>query len=111
LWTGSLDYAHDFNLAGGSSIRFDVGVKFATARWLNIDFVPAERDGAYRVFDADIDYVPASGKWQVGVFGRNLGNEIYYSGGLQQSFVGGLFAANIAPPRTYGARASYRFGE
>lgn len=111
LWTGSLDYAHEFNLAGGSSIRFDVGVKFATARWLNIDFVPAERDGAYRVFDADIDYVPASGKWQVGVFGRNLGNEIYYSGGLQQSFVGGLFAANIAPPRTYGARASYRFGE
>jgi len=85
-------------------------MKFATARWLNIDFVPAERDGAYRVFDASLDYVPANKKWQVGLFGRNLGNEVYYTGGLQQSFVGGLFAANIGAPRTYGAHASYRFG-
>ena len=73
--------------------------KFATARWLNIDFVPAERDGAYRVFDASIDYTSASQQWQLGIFGHNLGNESYYTGGLQQSFVGGLFAANIAPPR------------
>lgn len=111
LWTGTLDYAHEFSVPTGGRLRFNAGVKFATARWVNIDFVPAERDGAYRVFDANIDYTAASGKWQVGLFGRNLGNETYYTGGLQQSFVGGLFAANIAAPRTYGARASVRFGE
>ena len=111
LWTGTLDYAHEFALPSGGAVRLDVGMKFATARWLNIDFVPAERGGAYRVFDADLNYSPPLGKWQVGVFGRNLGNETYYTGGLEQSFVGGLFAANIAPPRTYGVQASVRLGD
>lgn len=110
LWTGTMDYAHEFPLPGGAKVRLGGDMKFATARWLNIDFVAAERDGTYRVFDANLDYLSTNGKWQVGLFGRNLGNEAYYTGGLQQSFVGGLFAANIAPPRTYGAQASVRFG-
>jgi iron complex outermembrane receptor protein len=110
LWTGMVDYVHEFRLSAGSSVTFDASAKFATARWLNIDFVPAERDGAYRVFDAAIDYTSANQQWQLGIFGHNLGNKVYYTGGLQQSFVGGLFAANIAPPRTYGIRAAYRFG-
>jgi iron complex outermembrane recepter protein len=111
LWTGMIDYAHQFAVGGAGYINVDLGMKFATARWLNIDFVPAERDSTYRVFDADVDYTPAHGRWQVGIYGRNLGNEVYYTGGLQQSFVGGLFAANIAPPRTYGVHASVRFGD
>jgi iron complex outermembrane receptor protein len=111
LWTGTMNYSHEFGLPNAAKLRVSGGLKFATARWLNIDFVQAERDGTYRVVDADLDYLSPDERWQVGVFGRNLGNEIYYTGGLQQSFVGGLFAANIAPPRTYGARASVRFGK
>jgi iron complex outermembrane receptor protein len=110
LWTGTMSYAHELALPGGAKLRLGADMKFATARWLNIDFVAAERDGTYRTFDSNLDYLSTSGKWQVGLFGRNLGNEAYYTGGLQQSFVGGLFAANIAPPRTYGAQASIRFG-
>lgn len=111
LWTGTIGYAHEFAIPGAGNLRLGGGVKFTTARWLNIDFVQAERDGTYRVFDADLDYVSSDGRWQVGLFGRNLGNEVYYTGGLQQSFVGGLFAANIAPPRTYGLQTSLRFGK
>jgi iron complex outermembrane receptor protein len=109
-WTGMVDFAHEFNLGGAGTITLDGHMTFSSARWLNIDFIPAERDGAYRVFDANLDYSPLGRRWQVGLFGRNLGNEVYYTGGLQQSFVGGLFAANIAPPRTYGVHAAYRFG-
>jgi iron complex outermembrane receptor protein len=81
-----------------------------TSRWLNIDFVPAERDGSYSVIDAAVTYA-SSAHWSVGLFGRNLADRAYYTGGLQQSFVGGLFAANIAAPRTYGIHADYRFGQ
>ena len=76
--------------------------------WLNIDFIPAEREKSYEVFDADLTYTAT--RWSLGVFGRNLGNRAYYTGGIQQPFVAGLFAANIGPPRTYGIHADYRFG-
>lgn len=108
-WTGSLDYGHVFTLSNADAIKVGASMKFASARWLNIDFVPAERDGAYSVIDADITY-ESSAHWSVGLFGRNLADRAYYTGGLQQSFVGGLFAANISPPRTYGIHADCRFG-
>jgi iron complex outermembrane receptor protein len=108
-WTGRLEYDHVFTLADTSTITFSSTAKFSTSSWLNIDFIPAERNGEYTVLDADLTY--ANARWSFGLFGRNLADRANYTGGLQQSFVGGLFAANIAAPRTYGIHANYRFGE
>ena len=109
-WTGTGSYDHVFTLSGHGSIDAGLRLKFSSARWLNIDFVPAERAGGYALLDADVYYRTEDGHWVVGLFGRNLANRAYYTGGLEQTFVGGLFAANIGAPRTYGLNARYAFG-
>lgn len=108
LWSGTVGAAHVVDLPGSASLRASAQMHFVGAEWLNIDFIPAEREKSYEVFDADLTYTAT--RWSLGVFGRNLGNRAYYTGGIQQPFVAGLFAANIGPPRTYGIHADYRFG-
>jgi len=109
LWSGTVGYDHVFDLSDGASLRAGARMRFVTAEWLSIDFISAEREKPYEVVDADLTYDHAK-QWSVSVFGRNLGNTVYYTGGIQQTFVGGLFAANIGAPRTYGVRAQYHFG-
>ncbi len=110
LWSGTVGYDHVFDLSDGASLRAGTRMRFVTAEWLSIDFISAERAKAYEVLDADLTYSHAK-QWSVSLFGRNLGNTVYYTGGIQQTFVGGLFAANIGAPRTYGLRAEYHFGQ
>lgn len=109
-WTGNVSYARRFDLAGGGAITVDGSLKFSSARWLSVDFIPAERDGAYATVDTNLTYTSADDRWSIGLFGRNLTKTVYYTGGIQTAFIGGLVAANIAPPRTYGIRLGVRLG-
>jgi len=109
-WSGTAAYAHDFTLANGATVTADASVNFASARWLTIDFIDAERDGAYAVVNANLTYSAPGDRWSVGLFGRNLNKAVYYTGGIQSGSVAGLVAANIGAPRTYGIRANFKFG-
>jgi iron complex outermembrane receptor protein len=71
--------------------------------------VPAQRSNAYSVVDANVAYTTASKHLTIGLFGRNLNNEAYYTGGVATTFIPGLFAANIGPPRTYGVQITAHF--
>jgi len=110
-WSGNAAYAHDFHLANGGTVSADASVNFSSARWLTIDFIPAERDGAYAVVNANLTYSAPGDRWSVGLFGRNLTKSVYYTGGIQSGFLAGLVAANIGAPRTYGIRANFKFGD
>ncbi|WP_375404709.1 TonB-dependent receptor [uncultured Sphingomonas sp.] len=110
-WSGTLAYSREFPVANGGSIVFDGLVKYSSARWLSIDFIPAERDGAYATADATLTYTNPEGDLSLALFGRNLTKSVYYTGALQTAFIGGLVAANIAPPRTYGVRLTARLGK
>ncbi|WP_171905812.1 TonB-dependent receptor [Sphingobium phenoxybenzoativorans] len=110
-WTGTISYGHTFDLPSGASLLIDASAKYSSARWINTEFIPVERDGKYAVLDANVTYTAADGKYSIGIFGRNLTKTVYYTGGVQAVFVPGLFAANIAPPRTYGVRADFKFGQ
>ena len=108
--SGTFAYSHVFTLASAATLSFEGSVKFAGARWLGIDFIPSERDGSYSLVDASLSYAAADNRWSVGVFGRNMTDSVYYTGGIQTAFLGGVIGANIAPPRTYGIRGSFNFG-
>jgi iron complex outermembrane receptor protein len=107
--SGTFAYSHVFTLANAATVSFEGSVKFAGARWLGIDFIPSERDGSYSLVDASLTYSAADNRWSVGVFGRNIADSVYYTGGIQTAFLGGVIGANIAPPRTYGIRGSFSF--
>ncbi|WP_454885378.1 TonB-dependent receptor [Sphingomonas oryzagri] len=109
-WNGTVNYNHIITLADTSTIDVGGSMKFASSRWLATDFIPAERAPAYAVFDANLTYTTADKRISVTGFVRNIGNKAYSTGGIEQPFIPGLFAASISPPRTYGLRASFKFG-
>ena len=109
-FTGTASYQHEFAMPNDASLTLGGTLTYSSAKWLSIDFISAARQRGYAVVDADLTYRAAGNRWSIGLFGRNLTKTVYYNGGIQASFVGGLFTADIAAPRTYGIRANFRFG-
>jgi len=110
-WTGVASYQHIFSLGAYGKVTLGAMAKFSTSRWLGTDFIPAERASGYGVFDTNLSYAPTSGRWSVTAWVRNVADKAYYLGGQEQPFVGGLFQANISPPRTFGISANVKLGD
>lgn len=109
-WSGTASYNHRFRLNGGAMIDANISGQFASSRYLDNDFTAQSRADAYFVGDLQLTYHSPDGKWQLAGYVRNFTNALVYTGGFsipQGDF--GLFAANLAPPRTYGARVSVDF--
>lgn len=110
-WSGTASYAHEFGLSSGATVTLDGSVTYASARWLTIDFIQAERDNAYTIVNANLTYTSPDKGLSIGLFGQNLTKSVYYSGAVQNASITGLVAANIGAPRTYGVRANFKFGQ
>jgi iron complex outermembrane recepter protein len=120
-WSGSAHYRHLFELGGLGDIAFNGGMTFATSRYLTADFfIPETRAKDYVLLNSNLTYTSPSGKFSVDAFIRNITNEAVYQGAFADvlngipSLLGNLTAPSfvartIAPPRTYGVRATYTF--
>ncbi|HEY1963042.1 MAG TPA: TonB-dependent receptor, partial [Rhizomicrobium sp.] len=106
-WAASAGYDHTFTFGDASTLNAAVNMQYASARWLNFDYVKPERVSAYTVFDFDLTYMPAGGHWSVAGYVHNIGNEAVYTGGGEQAFVPPLVYATINAPRTVGIRVRY----
>ncbi len=107
--TATASYDHVFELGGGATLTPHVDMQYVSSRWLSTEFVPNVRADAYTLFNADLTYVSPEGTWEVSVFGRNLTDKPYYTGGSLQAFVPPLAYVTIGAPRTYGGRVTFRF--
>jgi iron complex outermembrane recepter protein len=71
---------------------------------------PAVSQGAYGKVNAFLVYDADGGHWQGSLYGRNLTNKTTIAGALISSAaVGSPITGNVAPPRTFGFKVSYRF--
>lgn len=109
-YTGTFGYEHDFTVPGDALIAVTGGGKFATRQWVATDFIPGESVAGFVTFDLNVTYVAKDDRFSVGAFIRNIADRSYYTGGFEQPFIAGLFAANIAAPRTFGVRGTIRLG-
>jgi len=62
------------------------------------------------IINAGIDFYSNDGRWEVGVYGKNLTNEVLWGGetALPGSLGGGTFAP-LAKPARYGVELTYNF--
>lgn len=65
------------------------------------------RQKAYDIWNAEVAFSPKNGPWRFKLFGRNLGDEDYYSSVSESSF-GDVSTGQ--PPRTYGFGVDYSWG-
>jgi len=108
-WSASLAYDHTFRITDGAIVNAAISGQYGSPRWLGFEFVPAQDAASYQLFDVDLTYVSASGKWSIAGFVHNVADEAVYTGGAVQGFAPPLVYATIAPPRTYGVRVKYDF--
>ena len=112
-WAGTASAEHVFELGNAGEFRLGGDMVFASSRWLSIDYVPNGRDNPYQMYNASLEYRPASGNFSLTAFANNITNTAVYTGGSSIPTLApngyGYFAANILPPRTYGVRGRFNF--
>jgi iron complex outermembrane receptor protein len=109
-WSGNASWAHDFALGNGGIVTATAALQFASARWLAFDYVANERVSGYASGDFDLLYTAPQKRWSIAAFVHNLTKKEIYTGGGEQAFAPPLVYATIAPPRTFGIRFRYNWG-
>jgi iron complex outermembrane receptor protein len=109
-WSGSASYTHVIPLGSAGEIDLKASVQYAASRWIAIEYTALENADAYTTLDADVTFRSPLERYSIAVFGRNLTDEEYYTGGVLQPASGGrLLYQSIGAPRTYGVRLSVNF--
>jgi iron complex outermembrane receptor protein len=109
-YSGSASWTHVFTFRNSATLDATLSGRFASSRELTIDYSPQSRAPAYSEGDFNLAYTSAGRKWRVAAFIHNFNNALVYTGGFSvPSSLPGVFAANLAAPRTFGARASVDF--
>ncbi|NNC99051.1 MAG: TonB-dependent receptor, partial [Gammaproteobacteria bacterium] len=118
----NLPRAADLTFAVGLTLDSDIGNWGTAATRINYAF---RDDSAYtdnnlgtindqRILDAGIDFYSDDGKWQFGIFGKNLLDEVKHGGDTQLPSLlgpiplGGTFSP-LAKGRIFGVDATYNF--
>lgn len=108
-WSGTINYDHLFELGSGDTIDAAADVRFASSSWLASDYTAAEKAPGYASLDLNLIYATANQAWTFDAFIRNVTDTAVYTGGYSNAAIPGFVVTNLAPPRTYGVRAAFRF--
>lgn len=110
-WTANLlaMYVYDLDRAGSVRLRADMSYKddiFYSDDEESVSFDRLHADG-YTIYNAGISYLTADEKWEVSVFGRNLGDEREITGGFGVDAFGNT-TVSYTEPRRYFVSLTYR---
>ncbi len=102
-----LSSSYRIGLANGA-LLLTAQAKFVDEHFQNLANSQLIKSEGYTIVDARAAYEAAGGKWSVALWGRNLSDKQYYTGGFDLSALG-VAVAYINVPRTYGVDLRYRF--
>lgn len=106
-WTVSLGYQHDFALGNGY-LRLRADTRFEDDFWGTFTHARGTRQDAYFKSDASLTWHAGDERWSAGLWVRNLGNVAVLAATTTGQF-GPYADAFLEPPRTWGARVTFRF--
>ena len=108
-WSGVASYSHIFELVGGGQIEAEGNLQFQSSRFLATDYLATAHAPAYATFNASLTYDTPGGNLSLTAFIRNITNEAVFTSTARSFSIVGLNSGSLAPPRTFGARASFKF--
>ncbi|WP_156680766.1 TonB-dependent receptor [Sphingomonas profundi] len=106
-WTINGGISHDFHFTSGY-VRAQADARYES-KWF-ADFVhnPGTRQDAYAKINASITYYSEDGRWNAGIWGRNLTDKVVIAA-TAAAGIPGPATAYLDSPRTYGVRAGFKF--
>jgi len=109
-WSGYVSFDQDIPLPKSmGELSFNAQMRFTSSYWLSNDFVPIERQSAYQIYDASLQWTSPNKAVSVTGYVKNIGKKAYYSGGVVSSNLLDAVVGQIGAPRTYGARLRVAF--
>lgn len=106
-WTVSGSYAHDFHLASGY-IRAEADARFESKFYADyVHNLGTEQKAAIKE-NAAITYYAESGKWNAGVWIKNISNKAVLAA-TAAAGIPGPATAYLEDPRTFGGRVGFKF--
>ena len=106
-FNGGFDFTVMDSDTGKLSLHGDVS--YASSQYFEVLNVPRLQQGAYALLSAHIDYESADGRWNASLWGKNLGNEFYFTSRVDLLAGFGFDYNHIGAPRTYGVTVGYKF--
>ncbi|MBT2188649.1 TonB-dependent receptor [Sphingobium nicotianae] len=97
-----------FELAGGATLTARVDTQYEDGHYGAFNNLPTQRQDAFHRTDASLMYAPASDRWNVQIFVRNIENATVFTtinGGSATAAASG----GLEPPRTFGGRLSIKW--
>ncbi|HEX7783049.1 MAG TPA: TonB-dependent receptor [Sphingobium sp.] len=104
-FTATLGAQYSYELGGSASVKARVDTYISSAYWDIFTQTSNLRQGSYSKTDVSLTYFAASGKWDIGAYGKNLENTASHAAsgetGRPFPFAGAVY---VEAPRQYGVR-------
>lgn len=105
-WTGNANATYTLPVGPGTATFFGQ-VTYSSEKVSNFTNLPQERIKELTLVNARASWTPNHERWSLGVYGRNLTDETYFS---QKLYLPGAFAfGGVGDPREYGVDFKYNW--
>jgi iron complex outermembrane recepter protein len=116
-WTIRLGGSYGFDLGSNGMITVGANARYRSEMALSVDNAdiftrteyPSMFQDSYWLYDARAVWETVDGRYSLGVFGRNLGDEVYKTDAQEFSAVGGIRTAYYGAPRTWSVNFTARY--
>ena len=109
-WTARFGATYDFDLADCGTLTFGADANYRGEHALAVDQqVPEVFQDAYWLANARIVWSDPSDSWTVGLYGKNLTDEVYKTDFQEFSSVGGIRTAYFGAPQTVQLQITKRY--
>lgn len=106
-WSINAGIQQSFAALGGE-FTARAQTQYRSEQWMSYFNRSTERQGSYTRTDLSLEYVPDNTTLSVQAYVRNLENAVVLTEAAQSGLYGAI-RSQYAPPRTYGARVTYRW--
>ena len=116
-WTIRLGGSYGFDLGSNGMLTVGANARYRSEMALSVDNAnivtreeyPSMFQDSYWLYDARAVWETVDGRYSLGVFGRNLGDEVYKTDAQEFSAVGGIRTAYYGAPRTWSINFTARY--
>lgn len=108
-YSGSLGAQYTFNLGNIGQLVARADYAFKDDYYTRIENIKETEETNYQVLNASVRYLTPDQRWEVGLWGRNVTDEVYYKARRIFESLGTTFGTPVRP-RTVYATVQYNFG-
>ena len=107
-WSLNLNYEHEFHLSGDINLTAGARSKIEASSYVSFDFLEFQKRESYTATDAYLTLGSRDHQWSLTGYINNIENKAVIGGGLTRPIIN-TSVFTVRPPRTFGARVTYKF--